>query len=562
MKTMNIIESIINFEAFSFVFESISDSVFITDSESVILDVNTSMLRSTGYSKNELIGKKINIIKSNKHDSEFYKKIWKSLIDKGFWQGDIWNQRKGGDLYPVSSKIIKGVGVNDSIIYIGIYRDLSETYKINKVIQNLSKKDILTKLPNKYVFKVKLNELLSTREEEEEVLLSVIKLLNLNEVNESSGAEAGDKVLVEFVSRINSILEENITFARLEGTKFAILFKSKNSLKEFQNIVEMINFSLKETFYNKDIKDHFFKIISGTVVSPMDGDTSDILMKNASSTLKKAKEVRGHYFFSDNLKKNSSRRILITNELRKELRRFKNIIPYYQAKVDKNGIVTGAEVLARWFHPKIGFISPLEFIPIAEESGMIIKLGEYILDKACENISLFKDIPSDFKIAVNLSSIQFNMPDLVEKIDEILLRHKISYKHLEVEVTETMLQGNMEGTIITLNKLRDMGVTIALDDFGTGYSSLQYLKNLPLDMIKIDQSFVFSMLNSKKDMAIVETIINLGKNLDMKLIAEGVETKNNVNSLIEIGCDYFQGYYFHKPSSWEYFIDFLHKSKL
>jgi len=560
VKMIGIVQDITNdiktkksLETFSFLFDSTNDSILMTSTDGVITEVNDSMLKVTGYSREDLVGFKSSIMKSNQHNKEFYSEMWTSLVETGSWSGEIWNRKKDGTIYPVWSRIIRTSDFAGEDCYIAIYTDLSESHKKNETIRDLSEKDLLTGLPNWRVFRDRLKQMLSTRKSNEEVLLSVIKLLNLGDMNELKGSEAGDEILTEFALRVKTVLDANITFARLEGTEFAILFKSEDSLREFDNIMDMITFSLRETFYDKKHKDHFFNIVSGTVIAPTDGETPDILMKNVIATLHKAKENKSHYFFSKDFKEKSSRRILLTNELRKEIRRFQHIKPYYQAKLDKKGEVRGAEALARWFHPEIGFISPAEFIPIAEESGMISELGEFIFEETCKNISSFEGIPDNFKVAVNLSSVQLANKNLPFKIESILNKHKVDYKHIELEVTESMLQDNLDDTVDTLNKLRDMGVTIALDDFGTGYSSLSYLKELPIDILKIDQSFIFSMLKSKKDQAIVDTIITLGKNLDMKLVAEGVETKEDVKALTKKGCDYFQGYYFHKPSPWDGF---------
>jgi EAL domain-containing protein (putative c-di-GMP-specific phosphodiesterase class I) len=321
--------------------------------------------------------------------------------------------------------------------------------------------------------------------------------------------------------------------------------------------MELITYSLKETFHNRKHKDHFFNIISATVIAPKDGNTDIILMKNLLSTLKRAKTQKSHLFFSNELKEASSRRILITNELRKEIRNFKYSRAYYQAKLNNAGKVIGAEVLSRWFHPEIGFISPGEFIPIAESSGMILDISQFILEETFRNISSIKNISDDFKIARNLSSIQLADETLPQKISILLKNYNIAPKHIELEVTESMLQDNISKTITSLKKFKEIGISIALDDFGTGYSSLTYLKELPIDILKIDQSFIFSMHKSKKELAIVETIIALGKNLGMKLVAEGVETKEDVKILKEKKCDYFQGYYFHKPSTWDDFIKYM-----
>ena len=471
--------------------------------------------------------------------------------EKLYFECEFREKTKDGDYKWVLSR---GKAIRDCdgkpIRFTGSNTDITELKNADEKIKYMANYDLLTSLPNR----VLLNERISIAFSEVKINKSKIALLyldldNFKTVNDMLGHNYGDILLKDVSKKLEGCVSNSDTVSRLGGDEFAILLTNINEFNYIIEIVEKIN-SLFKNPYVLNCKEFFITASIGITVYPDDGDKAEILMKNADTAMYSAKKLgkNGYQFYNETMKNKVIERIEMENNLRYAIER-DELIVYYQPQIDlKNGRISGFEALIRWNSPSKGMISPMEFIPIAEETGLIIPIGEWVLHTACKQTKLWQDKGYyPFNIAINLSAKQFRQANLVEIINNIIVETGINPKDVELEITETMAMENINDTIKTLDRLKNNGITIALDDFGTGYSSLNYLKKLPIDILKIDKDFIYEIADQQNQDEIVNIIISLAHSMNLKVVAEGVETVDKLDFLKQHNCDKVQGYYFSKP---------------
>ena len=544
-------ESEIKLRDAALVMSSTSEGVFLCSPTGNITDVNQSFEKITGYSRNEVIGKSPGILKSGRHNTEFYDAMWESLVNQGRWEGEIWNRKKNGEIFP---EFLKVNSVRDNhgaiVAYAGTFTDLTTIKDSEDKVIRLSTHDALTGLPNRGLLEEQILRAIDHATRNENLLaLILFDIDNFKYINESFGFKTGDNVIKMIANRIRSSARAEDVVARSNSDEYAVLIENLDHAKDASVFVKNILGKFTEPFDIEGVNVHF-SIGAGISVFPHDGQSPDILVRNAESALYKAKSTgRGHYsFYSEQLTEEATTYLHIENALRTALARSEFYLVYQPQLNLKTNRIEGIETLIRWSHPELGTISPAEFIPIAEQSGLINEIGIWVLENACHQAKQWIDQGYEFgRLAVNLSASQLNQKGVVATINEIVARSKLPPKCLELEVTETFAMHNPDKSIKLLSELRKTGIEIAVDDFGTGYSSLTYLKQLPIDKLKIDQSFVKEITEEHESSAIVEAIISLAQSLGLKTIAEGIETKYQWHSLENQNCDMGQGYLFSKP---------------
>ena len=544
------------------------ESIVITEASGIILKVNDAFINSTGFAAVEAIGRTPRILKSGHHDDSFYKSMWDPLLATGSWQGEIWDRRKNGEIYPKLLSI-SAVTDNDGIIthYVGSHIDISEQKDAEKKIHDLALQDHLTKLPNRRLMidRLKLS-LASNHRNGVYSSLIFIDLDNFKALNDTHGHNFGDELLVQVSKILLAHTRETDTVSRLGGDEFVIILDnlSENTFGAIRNaklIAEKLISALSTPFDLMGVKfcttaSLGIALYGKNIMSPDDVlKQADIAMYQVKSSgrngfrfydPKSLDVIRARTYFEDDL-----RNALDQNEFRL----------LYQPQVLKDRVV-GAEALIRWHSPSRGIVSPAEFIPIAEETGLIISIGRWVLETACMQIDAWSrsHLTQSLTISVNVSARQFQSKSFVSDVAEALSSSNAKPGLLKLELTESMLVNNIESVIDKMNALKQIGVKLSLDDFGTGYSSLSYLKKMPLDQLKIDGSFIKDALSNPNDATISKTIIQLAKSLDLDVMAEGVETSEQRLFLSDSGCASFQGYLFSRPVSPDEFEKVLHES--
>ena len=538
------------------------ESLMITDADGVILRVNRAFTVDTGYPAEEVVGQTPRILKSGRHDEAFYRAMWEAIKRTGTWQGEIWDRRKNGEVYPkwLSISAVKG---DDGVVthYVGSHIDITERKAAEEKIRQLAFHDPLTRLPNRQLLLDRLQHLLisSARSGRKGALL-FIDLDNFKTINDTLGHAKGDMLLQQAARRLSSCVREGDTVARLGGDEFVVMLEDLSgqnieTAEQVEAVGEKILDALSQPY---QLDTHIFRSsgsIGATVFSGAPQEAEELL-KQADIAMYQAKKAGRNTlrFFDHKMQHTINARAALEGELHKaiESRQFQL---YYQIQVDSIRRVLGAEALIRWIHPERGMVSPAQFIPLAEETGLILPIGLWVLDSACAQLNAWMtdEQTREFVLAVNISARQFRQTDFVAQVRTAVQRNAINPNLLKLELTESMLLDDIEDTIATMNALRAIGVRLSLDDFGTGYSSLQYLKRLPLNQIKIDQSFIRDIATDPNDAAIVQTIIAMAETLGLHVIAEGVETEAQHEFLDLRGCRAYQGYLFGKPMPIEEF---------
>ena len=542
-------------------FES-QESMLITDAYGVILRVNKAFTESTGYAAEEVIGRTPNLLKSGRHDADFYRKMWEEINRTGTWQGEIWDRRKNGDIYPkwLTISAVKG---DDGIVthYVGSHIDITERKAAEEQIRQLAFHDPLTRLPNRQLLLDRLKQsLASNARSGRKGALLFIDLDNFKTLNDTLGHLMGDLLLQQVAERLAKCVREGDTVARLGGDEFVVMLEAMGeqaieAAEQAEAVGKKILASLSQPH---QLDTNIFRSSGsiGATVFSGDAQEAEELLKQADIAMYQAKKFGRNTlrFFDHKMQDAINARAELEDELHKALesRQFQL---YYQIQVDNSGRAFGAEALIRWIHPKHGLVSPAQFIPLAEETGLILPIGIWVLESACAQLNSWAsdEQTQSLTLAVNISARQFHQTDFVDQVRAAVQRNMINPNLLKLELTETMLLEDIEDTIATMNALKTIGVRLSLDDFGTGYSSLQYLKRLPLNQIKIDQSFVRDIATDANGAAIVQTIIAMAETLGLDVIAEGVETEGQHEFLNLRGCHAFQGYLFGKPKPIEQF---------
>ncbi|MDP2153061.1 MAG: EAL domain-containing protein [Methylotenera sp.] len=536
-------------------FES-QEGMLVTDAKNVILRVNRVFTDITGYTAEEVIGKTPKLLSSGQHDVDFYAAMWKCINGTGAWEGEVWNRRKNGEVYPERLTITAVKGTDDIVTnYVATFTDTTLSKAAEKEIYQLAFYDTLTHLPNRRLLLDRLSQALvaSARSGRQGALL-FLDLDHFKNLNDTLGHDTGDLLLQKVAERLTACVREGDTVARLGGDEYVVLLEdlSEQALEAAAQTVaigEKILTSLNNPY---QLVTHEY-LITPSIGASLFNDHKlgiDELLKQADIAMYQAKKAGRNTlrFFDPQMQDTINARASLEGELRKALNK-QQLQLYYQVQVDDWGRPFGAEALIRWLHPERGLVSPFHFIPLAEEMGLILPIGQWVLESACAQIKSWEndELTSHLTLSINVSAKQFHQPDFVAQVQAAVKRHGINPMLLKLELTESILLEQIEDTIASMNALKDIGIRFSLDDFGTGYSSLQYLKRLPLYQLKIDQSFVRDIAIDSSDQAIVRTIIAMAQTLNLNVIAEGVETEGQRQLLVDNGCKAYQGYLFGRP---------------
>jgi diguanylate cyclase (GGDEF)-like protein/PAS domain S-box-containing protein len=544
------------------VYQASHEGIMVTDDNNLIVDANPAFTKITGYSLEEVRGKNPRIFRSGKHEKSFYQQMWQSVKDNGYWQGEVWDRRKDGELH-AKWLSISTIRHNDGSIfrYVGQFSDITEKKLKDDLIWAQANFDTLTNLPNRRLLQDRLKQAFasSARSGREGALL-FIDLDNFKTLNDTLGHDIGNLLLQQVARRIESCVQKGDTVARIGGDEFVVILENLSE-KDFEAaaqtkvVGEKILASLNQP-YQLDTHEYRNSPSIGAALFVDNQKSAEDLFKQADIAMYQSKKAGRNTmrFFNPQMQDTINERAALEGELRKALEN-RQFNLHYQIQVDSSHRLLGAETLIRWRHPERGLVSPAQFIPLADETGLILPIGQWVLETACAQIKAWQNNPltRDLVLAVNVSAKQFHQADFVALVQATVQRYAINPKLLKLELTESLLLDNVEDTITTMITLKEIGIRFSLDDFGTGYSSLQYLKRLPLDQIKIDQSFVRDITFDSSDREIVRAIIAIAFSLNLEVIAEGVETKEQRQLLLENGCTLYQGYLFSKPVSIEQF---------
>ena len=541
------------------VFESGAEGVCITDAQQKIVSANRSMSAMTGYSVDEMLGKTPTLFKSGRHDRSFYQQMWQEIALHGHWSGEIWNRRKNGEIHPVWLGITAVRDDGGAITHhIGTFFDISDRKQAEEQIRYLAQHDALTRLPNQTLLLDRMGQALAAlRRKECHAGTLLLDLDRFKLVNDTLGHDVGDRLLEQVAARLRDALRETETIARLGGDEFVVFVPEVAGIETLSIIAGKIIEVLSRPYQIGLHELHVTPSI-GISVAPEDGDDARALLRNADTAMYHAKNLgRNNFqFFAQTMNLAVQKRLDIENDLRKALERSEFLL-HYQPQVDcRTGQVTGMEALIRWQHPQRGLVPPNEFIPVAEETGIIVEIGEWVLQEACRQARRWHDAGVPLRMGVNLSARQFQQAHLVEQIESAVAAAGIDPRLLELEITEGLLMDDPLAAADLLRQIAAMGIRLAIDDFGTGYSSLAYLKRFPLHRLKIDRSFVRDISTDPNDAAIVNAIVAMAGTLNMEVIAEGVEEAAQLHFLDRAGCSSIQGFFFSKPQPAENFTAF------
>ena len=549
-------------------FES-QEAMMVTDTNGIVLRINKAFAETTGYSPEEIVGQTPRLLRSGRHDEAFYRQMWESINLTGAWQGEIWDRHKSGNQYLKWLTISAVRNAEGGIThYIGTHYDLTERKKAEERINALAFYDQLTNLPNRILLVEHLNRSMaaSLRSGSHGALL-FIDLDNFKTLNDTQGHEMGDLLLKQVADRLKQCVRGEDTVARQGGDEFVVLLSDlgtgePEAASTAESIAEKILEQLNLPYQIGHFSHHSTASIGVTLFSGNQSSVDD-LMKQADLAMYRAKGAGRNIvrFFDPAMEAIVKVRAELEDDLRQAIDK-KQFLLHYQPQVVDDGRITGAEVLVRWQHPFRGMISPADFIPLAEDTDLILPLGQWVLETACRKLALWSTRPETaaLNIAVNVSAKQFRQPGFVDQVLAAVKQSSADPRRLKLELTESLLVDNIEEIIEKMHRLKAKGIGFSLDDFGTGYSSLSYLKRLPLDQLKIDQSFVRDVLSDPNDAAIAKTIVTLGQSLGLAVIAEGVETQAQRDFLANAGCYAYQGYFFSKPLPEELFEQFLDHS--
>lgn len=548
------------------VFDNTVEAIVVTDIEAQIISVNPAFCDITGFSVEEVLGENPRLIKSDRHDANFYKELWDKLLGDGKWQGQIWNRRKDGEAFLASQTISSIRDASGTIThFISIFIDITDLHHKDALLRHQAYHDALTGLPNRLLLQDRLGHAIEVgRRTGESVAVMFIDLDRFKIVNDSLGHDVGDVLLMEIAERLQGCLRRSDTVARLGGDEFVAVLSNVNSASEVADVAEKIVKCMNETMV---IKGHQLAVGAsvGIALFPQDGDDVTTLMKDADAAMYRAKRSgRGTYrFFNADLDGAASARLSLEIALRRALEQ-EEFELYYQPKVNlRSGVCSGAEALIRWNSPERGLVLPGQFIASAEESGLVSNIGSWVLEQACRQLAAWRDSGRTMiQLSVNVSARQFIDQSLSDRLAELLDFYQIDPGLLELELTESTVMAEPDLAIKQLLKLRWNNTPVSVDDFGTGYSSLSYLKRLPIHTIKIDQSFVHHVDCEADNAAIVAAIIGIARALNMEILAEGVETEEEERHLIKAGCTLAQGYRYAPPLPLAQFEAWLSKSPI
>jgi len=536
------------------------DGIMITRSNGEIIQINPAFSALTGYQDYEVLGKKPNLLSSGIHPAEYYEDMWGALREKGVWQGEICNRKKCGDIYVEWLTIIEiNEPYSDDVLYAAIFSDITERKNAEEKIVRLAYFDELTGLPNRRLFNDRLSmALAAAHREKQKLAVMFIDLDRFKEVNDTLGHSAGDELLVQVSERIKRILPEGDTLARLGGDEFVVLLTEVKAIELVVNFANQILSELSNPFSIAGMNVGATASL-GAAIYPEDGLDSEALLKHADVAMYRSKEVGRNSFqlYKASMNARSLERLSMLSRFQNALEYDEFELHYQPLECLSSGQILSVEALVRWRDPNLGMISPAHFIPLAEELGLIIKLDNWVIDKACKQFKAWRDAGTNIhRIAINVSAQHLCQGNLAETVAQTLEKYGIDGRNLEIELTESSFVSNFHEAKVALKRLKMLGVSIALDDFGTGYSALSYLTKLPIDILKIDASFIAKIPDEYGNSEIVSAIVAMAKALNLRVVAEGVEKVEQKQFLQKLGCHTSQGYLFCKPLSaedWERF---------
>ena len=538
------------------VFEQSGEGLMITDAQRNIVKVNPAFTAITGFTEEDALGQNPRMLSSGRHDPVFYQAMWAEIESKGRWQGEVWNRRKDGIVYPQwmsTTRVVNTTG--QPTHYIASFSDITQRKQAEENIQRLAHFDSLTGLPNRALLGDRATQALrAAHRNDEPVALMFIDLDHFKNVNDALGHAVGDQLLVALAARFKGALRDQDTLSRIGGDEFVLLLPGTDATDAAHVAHKLLQ--LAQQPYQ--IEQHELTITPsiGISIYPLDGADFDALAKCADAAMYRAKQDGRNTFcfHTTEIQAESARLPLIENALRRALERGQLQLNYQPQRALRGDRIVGAEALLRWQHPELGSVSPAEFIPIAERSGLIAPIGEWVLRTAVRQMKAWIDGGmAPIVMAVNLSAVQFRQHELPELVHRILGEAGLPPQYLELELTESVASHNPMQAVEVMNRLRGYGVRMSIDDFGTGYSSLSYLKRFKIHKLKIDQSFVRGVTDDTDDQAIVTAIIGMARSLSIQTIAEGVETVQQMEYLRDQGCDEMQGYWFSRPLTAEQF---------
>ncbi|WP_299180696.1 EAL domain-containing protein [uncultured Neptuniibacter sp.] len=527
--------------------ESASEGMMVTDSKNNIIHVNKAFCDITGYTYDEAIGKKSSMLSSGLHDQDFYREMWKVIESKGRWAGEVWNRRKDGSVYPQWLRINTNKRDDGSVLnYIGTLSDITQRKQDQAQLSYLSEFDPLTDLPNKQFLTQRLLQAFAHigRHPKEQLAVLIIDLDHFKKINDSLGHDCGDQVLVEMAHRLRSCVRESDTLGRISGDEFVVILEpceriasivTQMAFRIMDHLSESIEINDTEVFLTSSI---------GVAVGPDDGNTADDIFKHADIALHHAKKNgRNNFqFFTSQMNASAVQRLKLENMINIALSNSEFRLYYQPQYCTESGEMLSVEALIRWPHSNGEVISPAKFIPLAEETGQIRAIGQWVVNEVCRQASEWGAQGINLPISMNVSAVQLSSKGFIRLLSTALEEYQLSSERVVVEITETAIMDNFEMTLQRLNQIQSLGLKISLDDFGTGFSSLSLLKSSPVNELKIDRSFVSGLPDSSDDLSICSSIISVAHNMGLEVVAEGVETDVQLTLLKELGCDKIQGY--------------------
>jgi diguanylate cyclase (GGDEF)-like protein/PAS domain S-box-containing protein len=538
------------------------EGMLVTDADGIIVRVNQAFTHLTGYTAAEAVGKPLSLLKSERHDDAFYRSLWSSLQQNKHWQGEIWNRRKNGKIYAEWLTILAVSEPDGSVAhYVGTISDITHNVEAEAEIHRLAYYDPLTQLPNRRLLLDRLGQaLVASKRSSRFGALLFLDLDFFKSLNDTLGHDVGDQLLIEVAKRLHEAVRENDTLARMGGDEFVVTLEdlsvnADEAAVQCELVGEKIRESLAQPYQLGRHEFHGTTSLGVTLFHGQDASI-DTLFKQADLALYQAKACGRNClrFFDQTMQTALNERSELEVDLRQALK-LGQLELYYHAQIDRNRHVVGAEALLRWMHPKRGEVAPEAFLPLAEETGLILPIGSWVLKSACQQLKSWSGNPAthDLTLAINISPRQFRDAHFVRQVEQVLAETGADPKRLKIELTERMVIDNVADTIQKMLVLNAIGIGFAMDDFGTGYSSLSDLKKLPLEQLKIDRVFIQELTSDRGNAAIVRTIITMGLSLGLKVIAEGVETEAQLEFLDHAACASFQGYLFSQPRPLEEF---------
>ncbi|MEO5377714.1 MAG: EAL domain-containing protein [Magnetococcus sp. DMHC-6] len=540
------------------VMENSHELILITDAKNRIIKVNEGFCQITGYTEEEVLGNKPNLLRSEQYGAEFYAEMWAKLLKDGFWHGEIWNRRKNGDIFPewLSISVVKN-SQEEVEHYIAIGSDLTELKMADRRISQLANYDQLTQLPNRTLLSTQIEHAIhNAKSYHRHCGVLLLGLNRFKHLNDSLGHDSGNNVLQQVATRLTETVGQGTTVARVGGDIFVLLISQFND----PGVLVRLAYNAMDAIAKPFMVNGQEVVLSASVgisFYPSDGENAEDLLRHGEQAMFLAKSQGRHTyaFFKTQMQEEAQERFILENNLRKSLEN-NELFLNYQPQFNMSGTkMIGSEALIRWRHPLLGIIPPGKFIPVAEESGLVVPIGNWVLETACRQVQAWQEAGlQTVMVAINVSAIQFRQPGFAAFVRHVLAQTGLNPKLLELEMTESLLIQDITTTIAILKELKELGIKLAIDDFGTGYSSLNYLSQFPLDKLKVDQSFVKGLPKDTDNAVIATAIIHLAHSLHLQVIAEGVETVEQLEFLTSQGCDEVQGYLFARPLPPEEFV--------